>query len=208
MQGTLAFAELIYCLSGMIVAAYNDVTDTYSTPVAVTFGNQLIVEPEADTDKLRGYGAIAATLAIPIGAKLTFGAGSVDKDVMVVVAGYNFYNSGVTPNQVYTEDLRSGGDGDLPRFGVIASGLSTAGGLLVLGLNSCQLDAPPKFSLDGKENKFNMSEVGGYAVSVLRSTKQQLWRRKFYETASDFTVPNSGANFKAFFTAPDPLALA
>ena len=80
--------------------------------------------------------------------------------------------------------------------GVIGVAATDDGGYAVVGLQACKLNSQPVFTLDGNENKFNLSETEGYAVPV----NSKLTRIKFYETASTFTAPTSGANFLAHFT--------
>lgn len=202
MPGQPEFGEVIFVLGDLLVAEYNPDTDTYGTPVSLTHGQSLIVEPQADTDQLRSYGTIAELLAIVTHYNLTLGAGAMDRDAMRIVAGSNDYTSGTTPNRVVTVDYKMGVDGALPYFGALGLGLTSGGGRYVLGLQKCKLNTQPNFSLDGNTNQFQVSEIEGAAVSVVRNNLQMGARYKIFETASGWTAPTSGANFKAFFTSP------
>lgn len=202
MPGTQEFGEVMYLLTDLIVAAYNSVTDTYGTPVALAVGQSLMLEPEADTDELRNYGVIGDALAVPTKAKVTLGGGAIDRDAFVIMAGMSSYTSGLTPNRVVTMDVKAGEDGELPYFGAIGVSRATNSGLVAVGTQKIKLNTPPRFQLDGKANKFNIQEIEGVALPVERSSQWMLLRPKFYETASDWTAPTTPADFKAFFTSP------
>ena len=73
--------------------------------------------------------------------------------------------------------------------------------LKIVGLQCCKLDTYPKFTLDGNENKFNLSETDGYAVPVDISSVSYLMVTKDVETASGWVAPLVGANFLNFFTS-------
>lgn len=197
MPGTHSFGEISYTLTDLLVARYDFTAGTYGTPVALADGQMMAVEPEADTDQLRGYGQKTRVLSVPVGAKITLGQGGVDIAALVVIAGVSTQTSGTTPNRVRTVDMTAGGSG-LPYFGVIGVAATDDGGYAVIGLQAVKLDAFPKFTISGTENKFNLSETTGYAVPV----SSKLQRIKFFESAAGWTAPASGANFAAFFSTP------
>lgn len=201
-MGTQEFGEVLYLLTDLIVASYNSVSDTFGTPVSLAVGQLLSIEPEADNDQLRNYGVKSDLLSVPVGAKITLGGGAIDRDALVAIGGAANYTSGLTPNQVVTTDWKAGEDGELPYFGVIgvARGLNSV--VVAAGIQKCKLNMQPKYTLDGKENKFNLQEIEGYASPVERSNVWMLVRTKTYETASLWTAPASGSDFKAFFTSP------
>jgi len=189
------FGEVSYTLKSLIVAAYNIVAGTYGTPVVVADGQMLVSEPEADTDKLRGYGVYTRGLSVPIGAALTFKAGGLDIEALKVVAGATVTTSGTTPNQVKKVTLPAGGAG-LPYFGVLGVSATDDGGVAVIGLKAVKLDTVPRYEANGEENKFNVWETAGYAFPVAGV----LETIKLYETASGFDAPDTGAEFLAWFT--------
>lgn len=197
MPGTHSFGEISYTLTDLLVARYDFTAGTYGTPVALADGQMMAVEPEADTDQLRGYGQKTRVLSVPVGAKITLGQGGVDIAALVVIAGVSTQTSGTTPNRVRTVDMTAGGSG-LPYFGVIGVVATDDGGYAVIGLQAVKLDTFPKFTISGTENKFNLSETAGYAVPV----SSKLQRIKFFESAAGWTAPASGANFAAFFSTP------
>lgn len=202
MPGAQEFSEVIYLLTDIVVASYNSVTDTFGTPVSLAEGQSFMIEPEGDTDKLRGYGVNKEGLSVPIGAVVTLGQGTIDRDALVVLAGVSSYLSGLTPNRVVTMDYKAGGDGELPYFGAIGVAKATNGGLVAVGVQKVMLDTQPKWTLDGKKNAFVLQETKGYAFPVTRSSELMLIRTKTYETASNWTAPTDAASFKAFFTSP------
>lgn len=202
MPGTQEFGEVFYVLADLIVASYDSAADTFGTPVALAEGQQLLVEPEGDTDQLRGYGAIVETLSIPTGAKLTLSAGALDRSAFRILTDWYDQTSASTPNRVVTVDLKMGADGALPNFGAIGLAVTAQGGRIAVGVQKCRLNMQPKFTLDGQANKFVIQEIEGFASPVTRNSVQQGIRLKIYETASDWTAPANAADFKAFFTAP------
>lgn len=199
MPGTFEFGEVSYTLSDLLVAAYSISGDTFSTPASMASGQTLEVESDADTDQLKGYGVTTRLLTVVRGSKLKFAAGGVDTSVMAIIGGVANYTSGLTPNQKRRTRQPAGGGG-LPYFGTIGTAPTDDGGLMALGLYACKLDKTPKFTFDGKENKFNMWESEGYAIPFVISGAYYMWVTRFYETASDYTTPADGTAFKAFFT--------
>lgn len=197
MPGTSEFAEIAYTLSDCIVASYNPTANTYGTPAALAHGQMVEVEPEADQDKLRSYGAYARGLSVMIGAKLKVKHGGIDFNVLAIWTGMSNYTSGLTPNQVRTSDVDAGGAG-MGRFGLIGVAETDDGGRIAVGLRNCLLDAFPKWTLDGESNKFFIGDMSGYAFAV----SGLLIRAKTYETASGWTAPTTGADFLSFFTSP------
>lgn len=200
MPGTFEFAEVSYTLTDCIVAAYNKTANTYGVPAALASGHIVEVEPEADTDQLRGYGVKTALLSVVVGAKITFGAGGVDANVMAIVSGASNATSGSDPNQVRVQKWGAGGAG-LPYFGLIGVAATDDGGVKIVGLQCCKLDTHPKYTMDGKENKFNTSETSGYAIPIAISSASILMVTRDVQTASGWVAPLVGANFLNFFTS-------
>lgn len=190
------FAEVSYTLTDLIVAAYNINDGSYGTPARFADGQLLVSEPEADTDKLRGYGQYTRGLTVPIGARTQLKGGGVDFDVLAIIAAANIESSGSAPNRVRTVRFPVGGSG-LPYFGVIGVSATDDGGVAVIGLEAVKLDTVPKYTMDGEANKFNIFETAGYAFPQTAGVLETL---KTYETASDWTRPVDGAAFKAFFS--------
>lgn len=200
MPGTPEFAEISYVLTDVLVAAYNKTANTYSVPASLANGQTVTIEPEADNDKLRGYGAYTAGLSVVTGAKVTVGYGGVDMSIMAIMAGVNNSTSGSAPNQHRTTRWAAGGGG-LPYFGLIGTAATDDGGILVVGCQAVKLDTFPTYTLDGKENKFNINETNGYAFPVAVSGTSYVMVTKMIESASGWVAPTSGANFLAFFTS-------
>lgn len=195
MPGTSEFGEIAYTLTDLIVAYYDKINDLYGTPSAMAVGQQLVVDPQSDTDELRSFGVIGELLSVPTHAKLTLDAGGVDFSAFAAITGDNTVTSGSSPNQRRTQDRAAGGQG-LPYFGVIGVGATTGGGVAIVGLRCCMLDKKPKYVLDGKANKFNMSSAEGKAIPLAG----KLERLRQYQTASDWTAPATGSDFKNFFS--------
>lgn len=192
---TRPFGEVSYTLKKLIVASYNIVANTYGTPAVVADGQMMVSEPEADTDKMRGYGVFTRGLAVPIGATVTFKAGGIDIEALKIVAGATVTTTGTAPNRIRKVTLPAGGAG-LPYFGVIGVSATDDGGVAVIGLQAVKLDTVPRYEANGEENKFNVMETTGYAFpqgGVLETIK-------FYETEADFDAPDTGAEFLAWFT--------
>jgi hypothetical protein len=137
---------------------------------------------------------------VVVGSKLKIGMGGVDFSVIAIMGGTSTYTSGLTPNQMRRGLWPAGGAG-LSYFGMIGVMATDDGGVLALGLQCCKLNTHPKFTFDGKENKFNMSETEGYAVPVDIASVSYLMVTRNYETASGYTAPTTGANFLTFFSA-------
>lgn len=182
------------------MAAYNITANTYGTPISAAIGQTLEVDPEHDTDKLPGYGVTMRLLSVARGAKIKIGMGGVDVDFLAVTAGVSNYTSNLTPNQRRRTRFPAGGAG-LPYFGAIGLTPTDDGGVAAIGLQGCKLDKYPKYTADGKTNKFNMSEIEGYAIPVAISSVLYLMTVRTYETAALWTAPASGADFLAFFAA-------
>lgn len=200
MPGVPEFAEISYVLTDCIVAAYNKPANTYSTPEALANGQKVVIEPEADNDKLRGYGAYTAGLSVVTGAKVTVGYGGVDINVMSIMAGMSDTSSGTAPNRVRVNRWAAGGSG-LPYFGLIGTAATDDGGLLVVGCQAVKLNTFPTYTLDGSENKFNVNETDGYAFPVAISGTSYVMVTRLIETASTWVAPTTGATFLSFFTS-------
>lgn len=185
-------------MNNCTLAAYNITANTYSTPADLAIGQIVEVEPEADNDQLRSYGSIKRLLTVVIGAKLKIGMGGVDISAMAIMCGISNYTSGLTPNQMRRSLWGAGGSG-LPYFGMIGTMASDDGGILAVGLQCCKLNTFPKFTLDGKANKFNVSETDAYAVPVAISSVDYVMVTRAFETASGYVAPTTGANFLTFF---------
>lgn len=198
MAGEREFGELAYTLTSLIVAAYNPVANTYSTPEVVADGQMLVGEPEADTDKLRGYGVYTAGLAVAIGAKISLKAGGVDYSAFTIMTGITNAVTGVSGSQIRRAKYIAGGNG-LPYFGVIGVGAIDGGGVAVIGFPKVKLDTYPKFELNGESNKFNISETAGYGFTVQGTN--YFFVTEQHETVATWTPPATGANFKTFMTA-------
>ncbi len=188
-----AFGEVMYTMSGLLVASYNPTADTYGTPALVSGGQTLDVEPEADTDQLREYGAIVETLAVIKGAKLKFSTGGYDYSVVAILSGFAEVISGTDPNQKRTMKVKGSGRG-MGYFGAIGEAEATDGSKVLVGLPKAMLNTFPKAMMNGQEVKFSTSETEGYAsanpakdVMVL-----QVWQ-------ANWTRPTTGAEFKTFF---------
>lgn len=189
------FAEVSYTLRDLYVAAYNRNANTYGTPARVEGGQLLVSDPESDTDKLRAYGQIERGLAVVIGAKVQLKAGGVDFSALAILAGLTNAVSGSTPNQVRTSKVGAGGSG-LPYFGALGVAAVDDGGVAVIGLPCVKLDTFPKWTMDGEQNRYNISDVAGYAFPI----GGYLETIKTYETLQDWAAPDDGAEFLAFFS--------
>lgn len=200
MAGTRENNEVLYTLSNVIVAAYDKVADTYSTPAELAGGQLVTLEPEADNDQLRAWGYVDELLSVVIGAKLTVGFGGVDRSVLAILSGVSNATSGSGSTEHATTAYTAGGAG-LPYFGLIGVGPTTDGGVAVIGVQCAKLNQHPTFTLDGKENKFMLNEVEGMAIPILISSVPRLMTVKAIRTAAAWVAPTSGANFKAFFTS-------
>lgn len=200
MTGTSEFGEVSFTLSDLLVAAYNITANTYGTPVSAALGQTLDIDPEHDTDKLPAYGVTGRLLSVTRGAKIKIGHGGVDVDFLAVTGGVSNYTSNLTPNQRRRTRYPAGGAG-LPYFGAIGVTATDDGGIAAVGLQACKLDKFPKFTADGKTNKFNMSESEGYAIPIAISGSLYLMTVRTYETASLWTAPANGTDFLAFFSA-------
>jgi hypothetical protein len=198
-QGTREFAELNYTLSGLMVAQYLIRTNTYGPPASLADGQMFEIEFECDNDKLPAWGAYAALLSVAKGAKIKMGAGGVDADVLHSVGGMTNVTSGAAGSRRRKSRLLAGGAG-LNYYGALASGPTDDGGLLVIGLQACKLNTFPKWTFDGKTNKFNMSETEGYAIPRTINNSFVLGTFEFWEDAADFVAPTNAAEFLAFFT--------
>lgn len=200
MSGTSEFGEVSYTLTNCTIAAYSITGNTYSTPADLAIGQTVEIEPDSDNDELRSYGVKARILSVVTGAKVKVGMGGVDISILAIMGGISNYTSGLTPNQMRRSLFPAGGAG-LPYFGLIGLMATDDGGAMAVGLQAVKLNSYPKYTLDGKENKFNMSETEGYAVPVTISSASELMVIRTYETAANYTAPTTGANFLAFFTA-------
>lgn len=189
------FAEISYTLVDLVVARYNKNTGAYGTPERVEDGQMFVAEPESDNDKLRGYGVYTEGLSVPIGCKISLSMGGVDFSVLGIIAAITSASSGTTPNQVRTVDTPAGGSG-LPYFGVLGVAATEDGGTVIMGHKRVKLDAVPKYTMDGTQNKFNLSEAAGYSFPE----NGKLHRIKAHETAANWTRPADGTAFAAFFS--------
>lgn len=189
------FGEVSYTLKGLYIAAFNIIAGTFGTPELIDDGQMVVYEPEADTDKMRGYGVYTRGLAVSIGTKIKLKAGGLDTSALVIIAGATVTVSGVTPNQIRKVTFPAGGSG-LPYFGVIGLAATDDGGVAVVGHKAVKLDKVPQVTQDGEANKFSLWETDGYSFpqgNILETLKQ-------YETEADFDAPTTGAEFLTWFT--------
>lgn len=200
MPGTSEFGEISYTLTDCLISPYNKVANTFGAVTSLAVGQTVEIEPEADNDQLRGYGVKSALLSVIVGAKLKVGMGGVDISALAAMAGVSNYTSGLTPNQKRRTRFGAGGGG-LPYFGLIGVTATDDGGYMACGLQACKLNTYPKYTLDGKENKFNMSETEGYAIPINIGGVAYLMTGRTFETPGDWTAPTDAASFLAFFSA-------
>jgi hypothetical protein len=198
MPGTHDFGEVAYTLTDLLVAAYDPVADTYSTPISVADGQMLTSEPESDNDKMRGYGKITRLLSVPIGTKISIKAGGLDYDALAAIAGVTNVVSGTVGSYIRRSLFPAGGRG-LPYFGVIGVAATDDEGVAVIGHRMVKLDVLPKIDFNGETNKFIVYETAGY--SAIPSAYTDLFVMKTYEDSTDFTAPTTGGNFKTWFAA-------
>jgi hypothetical protein len=200
MPGTLEFSEASLTLSDLLVAAYNISANTYGTPASMAVGQTLEIDWDFDNDDLVGYGATSRISSVPRAAKLKFGGGGVDSNIMAIIAGISNATSLATAHRRRRQLFGAGNQ--LPYFGCIGVADTDDGGVCVLGLQSCKLSKYPTFKADGKTNKFNMWESDGKATQVAIGGVNYFLVKQDYETKADWTavLPATGANFLAFFT--------
>ena len=187
------FGEVMYTLTSLIVAAYNPTANTYGTPEMIADGQMLGVEPEADNDKLRGYGQNRRGLSVVIGAKVSFKAGGIDFSALSLMCNVVNTTTGASGSQVRRTPMVGGGNG-LPYFGAIGVGAVDGGGVAVIGVPMIKLDTYPKYELNGETNKFILWETAGYAFIPSGLTYPYVLEE--HETAATWVPPTTGSAFK------------
>ncbi len=199
MAGTFEFAEVMYTLSDIYVCQFNFATQAYISEVGrIAAPKKVTADYEHDTDKLSASGRNLRGLSVKKGVALTINAGGMDFNCLAIMAGAVNRTSNTTPNRRRQSDVAGGGAG-LPYFGMICTGPTDDGGLYTHGFYAVKLDKQPGFDLDGETNKFSMAETGGYAFVLDIDGGIYSDRAKVFETASDFTAPNSAATFLTYF---------
>lgn len=191
------FAEVSFSLVEVVVAPYN--SGAYNVPISMDKDQKVMIEFQADTDDLRDSGAVVDFLTVVTHATLTIGYGGIDHDALAILSGTSTSTSGTTPNQVRTHDWQAGADG-LPYFGFIGVGRATNGARIAVGCPKAILDTFPSWELDGTQNKFIINETAGRAAAD-SALSNLIVRVRSYETASDYSTPDSAATFLAFFNA-------
>lgn len=191
------FAEVSFGLNELLVMRHLISGSYTGTVVNMDTDQMLSIEPQADNDTLRDSGAITRALSVTTSANFTLGMGAMDTEAIAVMTGSASTSSGTTPNRVATMKHLAGGSG-LPYFGLIGVAPTDDGGVVVVGLKACKLNAIPAMEWDGKENKFHVAETEGVAIA---DTNNLFMVVKRYETAADWTAakPANGAQFLAFF---------
>lgn len=197
-----AFGELLYTLSALILADYNKTTDTYGTPLSISDGQMLVFEPEHDTDKLRGFGAYSAGLSVPIGNKITFKAGGIERAILQKISPAVVSTSGTSGTRISRTRVPAGGRG-MGYFGVIGVASNDDGGLTVVGAKICMLDKLPTITLDGETNKFTLYETSGYAFCY---NGAQAVYMETHEATSTWSAPDTAAEFKTWFTTIEAIS--
>lgn len=190
-----AFGEVMYTLSGLIVARYNPTLNTYGTPVLVSGGQTLDIEPEADNDQLREYGQKVEGLAVIVGAKLKFSAGGYDYSAFSAITGFDEVITGTEGDYSRKLRVKAGGHG-LLYFGAIGEGQTTDGSIALVGIPKGQLNTFPKASYNGQENKFSMSETEGYGYA---NPNQDVMILDTEQNPENWVRPTTGTEFGAFF---------
>ena len=188
------FAEVSFSLKEILLMRYNINTGAYTgTVVSMDSDQMLTIETEADTDDLYDSGVATRGLTVVKRANFTLGAGGYDVTALSVLTGAASSTSGTTPNQIATMKHSLGGAG-LPYFGLIGTAPTDDGGIFMVGLKICKLNAVPGVEWDGKESKFSVSEVEGRAFGD--SSLNYFWTRRF-ETAANWDTlrPTTAATF-------------
>jgi hypothetical protein len=189
------FAEVSYTLTNLIVCRFNITTGDCEGPVVSVDNGQVFVnEPEADVDKMRGYGRYTRGIAVPIGAKITFKAGGLDISGLSVIAGISAGSSGSTPNR-RRRMTRAAAGKSLPYFSILGVSATDDDGIAVCGLKAVKLDTQPKYEANGESNKFNVWETAGYSFPQ----DGILDFFEFYESESDWTAPADAAALNTWF---------
>lgn len=198
-DGVFIYNEVPFALSTIYVSAYNITTNTYGATVANIAAPQLVeVDADHDTDILQGAGKNQRMISVLKGMDLKLAAGGIDFDAMTIMTGGTETSSGSSPNRRRLFRVPAGGSG-LPYFGMVCVGRTDDNGLIVAGMQCCKLKKTPKFTLDGKENKYNISEAEGYALPVTVGSAAYALTIRTYEAEGDFTVPTDAATFLAVF---------
>ena len=191
------FAEVVYNITDAWVARLN-LDNTYGTPVRVDYIGKVSFEYESDTDEIKSGGQIVETLTVPTKATGEITQASLDFAGMAVLLGTVNGSYSTTPNQYGVQDIPVGGEG-LPYCGLIVAYASVYGGNMLAGFPKFRLDTVPGFDAD--QNKFRIGSANFTAIAPSVNARKVV-RYKKYETAA--AVPQSAANFLAFFTTPPP----
>jgi hypothetical protein len=201
MAGTFTFAEVVFNIDTAYVMAYNKATNTYTGSIdEIASPQEITFEPDMSTDTLMGAGYNQEGLAVMKGAKMMVKAGGFDRSIYLAMSANTEAVTGITPNRISAIKELAGGVG-MGYFGLIATGRTTNGGLLVCGVQCCILNAPPKIALNGEDVEFSQWEAEGGAFPVVISSNPRLRVMRAHETASDFTAPTNAATFLSYFTA-------
>jgi hypothetical protein len=202
--GTFAYGEVAYTLIDLLVASCDVVDDTYGTPESVPAGRSVEVSFEHDNNVMPGYGRIVRRNSIEKSASLSIGAGGVPHAALAIMMGASIGESGSTPNRLRTMHTVAGGAG-MPYFGMIAVAATDDGGVFVVALRACMLNARPTINIDGENNTFVMSDAE--AAGDAPFTDGIIAISRSYESLDDWLTvsPEDGTEFKALFTpVPEP----
>lgn len=193
------FGEKFFSLVEVIIADYNGAA--YDTPISLDVDQMVNVEFEADVDELRDSGAITDGLTIVTRATLTIGWGGIDHSALAIMTGTSTSTSGSSPNVVRTHDFKGGAANALPYFGIIGVAYELNAGRVAIGLPRCKLNRYPNWALDGKENKFVISEVPGKAFAESDNFNGMVARMRSYESSAEYVTPVDAAAMLEFFNA-------
>lgn len=192
------FGEIILGLRGLLVCKFNINAGSFEGGVANLDSDQMLtVESEGDTDELRDSGKIARLLAVMTKANITITQGGIDFSALAVLTGASTETSGSTPNRRRRMKLKAGNN--LPYFGIIGEAYTDDGGVVPVGLKVCKLNKYPTITMDGTENKFQISEMEGTAICA--PDDDDLIYIETQETLANWTRPTDATEFGAFFWA-------
>jgi len=202
MAGTSEFGERSLTLTDCLVATFSPTTtfaSAFGTPASLAIGQTMEIDFEADTDELVGYGYTQALLTVIRGGKLKISQGGVDRSVLAILAGISNSTSGSGAAQVAKSVFAASGT-SLPYWGAIGLAATDDGGYAAFGICGCMLDKFPAFTLDGKDNKFNMSETEGRFMPITISSVSTVLVIKTIQDRTTWNAPATGGAFATFFS--------
>lgn len=185
-----------FLAESLAVAAYNDTTQVFGTPVPSLALQGCEIEPEFDTDSKKVGGATEHMLAVMTGGTVKFSNVGYDLALLAVATNLAHSSSGSGTGQVRTADIDAGEN--YPYVGAMFKMPLDGGGSVIVGFPRAKIMKALSAKIS-ESSEFAVSDMEMMFARLRKADNTLLTciRYKFY--AVDTALPATANDFNAFF---------